>query len=70
MMAWLLATALRTFSFTVSPASSVGSWGRYPAVRPGSIHASPVKSLSMPAMMRSRVDLPDPLDPMIPILAP
>ncbi|OPZ83203.1 MAG: hypothetical protein BWY76_02382 [bacterium ADurb.Bin429] len=39
-------------------------------MRPGSIHASPEMSLSSPAMMRSSVDLPDPLEPMMPILAP
>ena len=32
--------------------------------------ASPKKSLSSPAMMRSRVDLPEPFAPSTPILAP
>ena len=32
--------------------------------------ASPSMFLSMPAMMRSRVDLPEPLRPSTPILAP
>jgi hypothetical protein len=32
--------------------------------------ASPSKSLSMPAMMRSNVDLPAPLSPKTPIFAP
>ena len=32
--------------------------------------ASPLKSLSTPAMMRSTVDLPEPLRPSRPILAP
>jgi hypothetical protein len=37
---------------------------------PGIGMASPSMSLSMPAMMRSRVDLPEPLRPSTPILAP
>jgi hypothetical protein len=32
--------------------------------------ASPMMSLSMPAMMRRTVDLPEPLSPSRPILAP
>ncbi|MND01511.1 hypothetical protein D3C83_205360 [compost metagenome] len=32
--------------------------------------ASPMNSLSTPAMMRSSVDLPDPFRPSTPILAP
>jgi hypothetical protein len=31
---------------------------------------SPVKDLSAPAMMRRRLDLPEPLRPMTPIFAP
>src|SRR6186713_1733027 len=37
---------------------------------PGCGRDSPLKSLSMPAMMRSTVDLPAPLSPSRPILAP
>ena len=37
---------------------------------PGWGRASPSISVSMPAMMRSRVDLPEPLRPRTPILAP
>src|SRR5688572_8949277 len=39
-------------------------------VVPAAGKASPAKSLSTPAMMRSRVDLPAPLAPSTPILAP
>ena len=41
-----------------------------PTVKPGVRRASPVKPSSSPAMMRSSEDLPEPLDPMTPILAP
>ena len=37
---------------------------------PGASCASPRKSLSLPAMIRSSVDLPVPLRPSTPILAP
>src|SRR3569833_1887264 len=37
---------------------------------PGCGRASPMYSLSTPAMMRSSVDLPEPLRPITPILAP
>ena len=37
---------------------------------PSAALASPKKSLSTPAMMRRRVDLPEPFDPSTPILAP
>jgi hypothetical protein len=37
---------------------------------PPAAHASPMKSLSTPAMMRSSVLLPLPLEPTTPILAP
>jgi hypothetical protein len=50
-----------TFSNTVLPASSWGSCGNSPTVAPSATQASPAKSLSMPAMMRSSVDLPAPL---------
>ena len=39
-------------------------------VKPSVIRASPSKSLSVPAMIRSRVLLPAPLRPRTPILAP
>jgi hypothetical protein len=37
---------------------------------PFAAHASPRKSVSMPAMMRSSELLPDPLGPTTPIFAP
>jgi len=37
---------------------------------PGCGRASPSMSVSVPAMMRSSVDLPEPLRPSTPILAP
>ncbi len=37
---------------------------------PGCGRASPLNSVSMPAMIRSTVDLPEPLRPSRPILAP
>jgi hypothetical protein len=39
-------------------------------VKPGVSRASPVYPSSSPAMMRSSDDLPEPFDPMTPILAP
>jgi hypothetical protein len=39
-------------------------------VMPSAGLASPKKSLSTPAMIRSSVDLPEPFEPMTPILAP
>ena len=41
-----------------------------PTVAPGASCASPRYSVSCPAMIRSRVDLPEPLRPRTPILAP
>ena len=37
---------------------------------PGASRASPMKSLSCPAMIRSSVDFPEPFGPSTPILAP
>lgn len=39
-------------------------------VAPLSGHASPMNSVSSPAMTRRRVDLPAPFEPITPILAP
>ena len=50
--------------------SSSGSCGRYPILRFFCGIASPSMSLSSPAMIRSRVDLPAPFRPSTPILAP
>ena len=44
--------------------------GRNPIRVPARGLASPMKSLSTPAMIRSRVDFPAPFDPRTPILAP
>jgi hypothetical protein len=51
-------------------ASSCGSCGRKPTRTPGVGRASPVNSVSTPAMMRSSVLLPAPFGPSTPILAP
>jgi hypothetical protein len=59
-----------TASRTVFAASSSGSCGRKPIRMLGMGTASPSNSLSSPAMMRSRLDLPEPLSPSTPILAP
>jgi len=50
--------------------SSCGSCGRKPIFRSGIGTASPSKFLSSPDMIFSRLDLPDPLRPSTPILAP
>ena len=64
------ATASSTLPSTLLVASSCGSCERYPMEMPSAGLASPKKSLSTPAMMRKSVDLPAPLPPMTPILAP
>jgi hypothetical protein len=64
------ATACSTFSRTVNVSISFGSCGTKPTVLPSARRATPSYSLSTPAMMRSRVDLPAPFWPMTPILAP
>ncbi len=55
---------------TVCSGLSLGSCGRKPTRSPGIGVASPSYSLSSPAMMRSRLDLPEPFKPRTPILAP
>ena len=50
--------------------SSCGSCGRKPMRIPGIGIASPSKSLSTPAMIRSSVDFPEPFSPSTPIFAP
>ncbi len=61
-------------SATLPTTSFVGSsWGsceRYPTLNPGVSRASPVKPSSSPAIMRKSDDLPEPLAPITPILAP
>ena len=49
---------------------AAGSCSSRPTVAPGASCASPRYSVSCPAMIRSRVDLPEPLRPSTPILAP
>ena len=59
-----------TSSRTVFSGSSSGSCLRKPILRSGMATASPSKFLSSPAMILSSVDLPEPLRPSTPILAP
>ena len=47
-----------------------GSWSSMPTVNPGISRASPFDGCSIPAIMRSSVDLPVPLGPTTPIFAP
>ena len=55
---------------TVLVGSSSGSWDRYPTRMPLCGRASPSMFWSMPAMILSKVDLPEPFRPRTPILAP
>ncbi len=64
------ATPSSTACATVCPGASRGSCGRYPTVIPWAGPASPTNSASSPAMMRRRVDLPEPFSPSTPIFAP
>src|SRR5213593_3483000 len=64
------ATPSSTLARTSFAGSSWGSCGRYPMRSPAAGNASPRKSLSTPAMIRSNVDLPAPLAPSTPIFAP
>jgi hypothetical protein len=64
------ATPISMFSITVSPSSSGGSCGRYPTLMPSSRWNSPSNSLSTPARIFIKVDLPEPFAPKIPIFAP
>ena len=50
--------------------SRSGSCSSRPTVAPGASSATPLEVSSRPAMIRSRVDLPAPLGPRTPILAP
>ena len=61
---------MRTFSMTVLSSSSGGSCSSSPTVYPGVRRASPLETSSLPAMILSSVDLPIPLGPTTPILAP
>ena len=63
-------TPSATLPATSLSGSSHGSWARKPTVKPGVSRASPVKPSSSPAMIRRSEDLPEPLPPMTPILAP
>src|SRR3954451_8272316 len=58
------------FSRTVRPSVSGGSCWSIPTVASGSRMASPLDGWSSPAMILSREDLPVPLGPTTPILAP
>ena len=59
-----------TLPCTSLAGSSWGSCSSRPTVKPGVRRASPVKPSSTPAMIRSSDDLPEPLAPSTPILAP
>ncbi len=69
-LASVSATASCTFSMTVLSSVSGGSCSRMPTVLPLPSIASPLLGFSRPAMILSRVDLPAPLGPTTPILAP
>jgi hypothetical protein len=64
------ATPSITLPLTSLAGSSCGSWARYPTVKPGVSRAVPLNPSSRPAMIRSRLDLPAPLEPITPIFAP
>ena len=63
-------TPSMTLPMTSLASSRWGSCSSSPTEKPGVRRASPVKSSSMPAMIRSSDDLPEPLAPITPILAP
>jgi hypothetical protein len=63
-------TPSSTLPSTSFVGSSSGSWARWPTRMPGVGRASPTKSASRPAMIRSKLLLPAPLSPSTPILAP
>jgi hypothetical protein len=73
---YLASTSIRsrtpssTFSLTVLDSSSCGSCIRMPTLKPGVSFASPLEGWSSPAIIFSTVDLPAPLGPTTPILAP
>ena len=64
------ATASSTFSSTVLPSVSGGSWSRMPTLASLASMASPLLGFSIPAISLSKVDLPVPFGPTTPILAP
>ena len=68
--ALMSATASSTFSWTVLPSVSGGSCRRMPTVAPLARFASPLFGCSSPAITFSSIDLPAPLGPTTPILAP
>ena len=68
--ALMSATASSTFSSTVLPSVSGGSCSRMPTVASLASMASPLLGFTSPAISFSRVDLPVPLGPTTPILAP
>ena len=59
-----------TLPRTSRDSSSAGSWGRKPTLMSFWARASPSNSVSSPAMILSRLDLPAPFKPSTPILAP
>ena len=59
-----------TLPWTSMLGSNSGSCARYPTCKPSAALASPVKSVSMPAIIFNKVDLPAPFRPSTPILAP
>ena len=63
-------TPSSTFPRTSFDSSSCGSWESIPTLADLWSCASPRYSVSWPAMMRRRVDLPAPFGPRTPILAP
>ena len=66
----LIAIPSWMFSSTVFDSSSSGSCMRMPTENPGESLASPFEGVSRPAMILRIVDLPAPLGPTMPILAP
>jgi hypothetical protein len=63
-------TPSSTFSRTVFAGSSSGSCSSRPTVAFGASSATPDDGSSLPAMIRSTVDLPAPFGPSTPIFAP
>ena len=67
---WTSPTPSPTTARTVLVSSISGSCGKYPTLIPGWGRASPSMSWSLPAMILSSVDLPEPFKPRTPIFAP
>mmetsp|Transcript_38442 Transcript_38442/g.114037 ORF Transcript_38442/g.114037 Transcript_38442/m.114037 type:complete len:323 (+) Transcript_38442:1771-2739(+) len=63
-------TPASTFSPTVAPSLRSGSCSRYPILIPGARNTFPSQLVSRPDRMFMRLDLPLPLAPRMPILAP